>query len=196
MKFIELALRRNKISQRWHQRPSYSWGPWCSWRVRWIPGRGTGCVRVAGRNIGNILFFQDCGIKYLPRRNKSYVAVRNHLGGNRWIPPEPTILSLLSSSTLGREAIYRGNIRYRRFFCYSVATFGDNNFYVWDRMCTVRVIYDCDVVTLYLFQLFERYINNSNLHSQIFGIKYRNVIIILYLWIKSYLVYNKGDFIV
>lgn len=61
-------------------------------RCRRKDGRGRG-RQVAG-NIGNILFFQDCGIKYLPRRNKSYVAVRSHLGGNGRIPM-PTILAAL-----------------------------------------------------------------------------------------------------
>jgi len=154
MKYIELALRRNKISQRRRQRPSYSRGHGAHDGVRG--------VQVAGRNIGNILFFQDCGIKYLLRRNKSYVAVRNHLWGNRWIPESQRYCRL----ALFEHPQARSNIPRKRpistFF--SVGLSG-NNFYVWDlrpdvyRACNLRQ--RCRNNLLYLSQLRERLLDTN-----------------------------------
>lgn len=156
MKYIELALRRNKISQRRRQRPSHSWGHDAHGGVRG--------VQVAGRNIGNILFFQDCGIKYLLRRNKSYVAVRSHLGGNRWIPESQRYCRLaLFEHPQARSNIPRKTSDIDVFFPWDFRIIISMS-ETWGRMCTVRVIYDSDDL-LYLSQLFERFLGTNNNNS-------------------------------
>lgn len=96
-------------------------------------------------------FSRRCGIKYLPRRNKSYVAVRSHLGGNRRIPESQRYRRSLS---LLEHPPARSNIPRRRpistFFSATPWRLSGNNFCICepgDRMCTARVIYDGDVVT-------------------------------------------------
>lgn len=158
MKYIELTFRRNKISQRWHQRPSHSWGRGAHNGYEGLPC-GVRDVQVAGRNIGNILFFQDCGIKYLPRRNKSYVAVRSHLGGNRWIPGSQRYCRSLGAPS-GEKQYTEETSDIDVFSAFSVVTFGGNNFYVWilrpDVYPACNLRRRCRNGTLYSLQLFER----------------------------------------
>lgn len=112
MKYIKLALRRNKISQRRSdQHPGRPKGR-CSHGVPGGRMAGKGGRQLA-RNIGNILFFQDCGIKYLPQRNKSYVAVRGHLGGIEGYPGQRY---RCFSSALRREPIYEETANIYAFF--------------------------------------------------------------------------------
>lgn len=112
MKYIELALRRNKIFQR---RGGVNVQATLEALAFMMRVRG---VQVARRNIGNILFFQDCGIKYLLRRNKSYVAVRSHLGGNRWIPESQRYCRLaLFEHPQARSNIPRKTSDIDVFFC-------------------------------------------------------------------------------
>lgn len=156
MKYIELALRRNKISQRWHQRPSHSWGRGAHNGYEGLPS-GVRDVQVAGRNIGNILFFQDYGIKYLPRRNKSYVAVRSHLGGNRWIPESQRYCrSFRAPSGEKQYTEETSDIDVFSAIPWRLLGVIISMSESWDRMCTVRVIYDGNVVAARctLLQLF------------------------------------------
>lgn len=106
------------------------------------------------------------------RVTSQFVAIS---GGIVGYPRANDTVASLSSSTLRREAIYRGNVRYRHFF-FSVGL-SSNNFCVWDLRPDVyhacNLWQRCRNDLLYLSQLFERFLdsNISNLRFKVFIIK-------------------------
>jgi len=124
---------------------------------------GYGVSKSRGRTLAISCFSRTAELNICcgeTRVTSQFVAIS---GGIVGYPRANDTVASLSSSTLRREAIYRGNRPISTFFFVGLS---GNNFYVWDlrpnvyRACNLRQW--CRNNLLYLSQLFERFLDTNN----------------------------------